>query len=76
MKTPARQNIEEITITAENLQALSQTLFEVYEKLDDFQLKNLLGLVYDLSSKINSWVDAEEKIVFEIEEQQRNGKRN
>jgi len=76
MQTQARQNIEEITIAAENLQALSQTLFEVYEDLDDFQLKNLLGLVYDLSSKINTWIAKEEKIVFAIEEQQRNGKRN
>jgi len=39
-------------------------------------MENLIELAYALSAKVNSWAVKEEKIVLEIEEQQRNGKRN
>jgi len=39
-------------------------------------MENLVEIAYLLSVKVNSWAVKEEKIVLEIEEHQRNGKRN
>jgi len=39
-------------------------------------MENLVEIAYLLSAKVNSWAVKEEKIVLEIEEHQRNGKRN
>lgn len=73
---PKRQDIQDITITTEHLNNLLEVLTQQYKSIESYQMENLIELAYALSTKVNSWAVKEEKIVLEIEEQQRNGKRN
>ena len=73
---PKRQDIQDITITAEHLYILLEVMTQQYKSINSYQMENLVELAYALSAKVNSWAVKEEKIVLEIEEQQRNGKRN
>ena len=73
---PKRQDIQDITITTEHLNTLLEVLTQQYKSIESYQMENLIELAYALSAKVNSWAHKEEKIVLEIEEQQRNGKRN
>lgn len=73
---PKRQDIQDITITTEHLYALLEVLSQQYKSIESYQMENLIELACELSAKVNSWAVKEEKIVLEIEEQQRNGKRN
>lgn len=68
-----RQDIQSVNIKAEQLAGLSQTLFEYHDKLDQFQLKTICALVYDLAADIHDWTEKEEEIVMNLEEEQRNG---
>lgn len=67
------QDIQSVNIKDEQLAGLSQTLFEYHDKLDHFQLKTICALVYDLAADIHDWTEKEEKIVMNLEEEQRNG---
>ena len=71
-----RQNIQDITTTTEHLYALLEVMSEQYKSINSYQMENLVEIAYLLSSKVNTWAVEEEKIVLEIEEQQRNGKHN
>lgn len=73
---PKRQDIQDITITTEHLYILLEVMTQQYKSINSYQMENLVELAYALSAKVNSWAVKEEKIVLEIEEQQRNGKRN
>lgn len=73
---PVRQDIQDITTTTEHLYALLEVISQQYKSINSYQMENLVEIAYLLSAKVNSWVVKEEKIVLEIEEQQRNGKRN
>jgi len=66
-----RQDIQEVNYIAGNLIYLLQTIFEHHEKLDKFQLPALIGMAYDLSARIHSWTDEEERIVLKLEERER-----
>lgn len=73
---PTRQDIQDITTTTEHLYALLEVISQQYKSINSYQMENLVEIAYLLSAKVNSWEVKEEKIVLEIEEQQRNGKRN
>ncbi|MEB7922927.1 hypothetical protein NGJ69_04195 [Atlantibacter hermannii] len=73
---PKRQDIQDITITTEHLYILLEVMTQQYKSINSYQMENLVEIAYLLSVKVNSWAVKEEKIVLEIEEQQRNGKRN
>ncbi len=73
MSDSKRQDIQPVNIKAEQLAGLSQTLFEYHDKLDQFQLKTICSLVYDLAAEIHDWTEKEEEIVMILEEEQRNG---
>ncbi|MET3066301.1 hypothetical protein [Atlantibacter hermannii] len=73
---PIRQDIQDITTTTEHLYALLEVISQQYKSINSYQMENLVEIAYLLSAKVNSWAVKEEKIVLEIEEQQRNGKRN
>ncbi|WP_312384200.1 hypothetical protein [Atlantibacter subterraneus] len=73
---PTRQDIQDITTTTEHLYALLEVISQQYKSINSYQMENLVEIAYLLSAKVNSWAVKEEKIVLEIEEQQRNGKRN
>lgn len=73
---PTRQDIQGITTTTEHLYALLEVISQQYKSINSYQMENLVEIAYLLSAKVNSWAVKEEKIVLEIEEQQRNGKRN
>ncbi|EOL9074480.1 hypothetical protein ACM92Y_001040 [Cronobacter malonaticus] len=74
MPTQERQDIQSVNNRAEQLNALMQTIFSHHEDFDKNQLHSILGLAFDLSCSIYSWTEAEEKIVFEIEDAQRERK--
>jgi len=73
---PIRQDIQDITTTTEHLYALLEVISQQYKSINSYQMENLVEIAYLLSAKVNSWAVKEEKIVLEIEEHQRNGKRN
>ncbi|MDQ7880479.1 hypothetical protein [Atlantibacter hermannii] len=73
---PTRQYIQDITTTTEHLYALLEVISQQYKSINSYQMENLVEIAYLLSAKVNSWAVKEEKTVLEIEEQQRNGKRN
>jgi len=73
---PTRQDIQDITTTTEHLYALLEVISQQYKSINSYQMENLVEIAYLLSAKVNSWAVKEEKIVLEIEEHQRNGKRN
>lgn len=73
---PTRQDIQDITTTTEHLYALLEVISQQYKSINSYQMENLVEIAYLLSAKVNSWAVKEEKIVLEIEEQQRNGKRS
>lgn len=73
MSALKRQDVQYVNIKAEQLAGLSQTLFEYHDKLDQFQLKTICSLVYDLAAEIHDWTEKEEEIVMILEEEQRNG---
>ncbi|WP_312731666.1 hypothetical protein [Atlantibacter hermannii] len=73
---PTRQDIQDITTTTEHLYALLEVISQQYKSINSYQMENLVEIAYLLSAKVNSWAVKEEKIVLEIEERQRNGKRN
>lgn len=66
-----RQDVQVINHVAGNLTYLLQTIFEHHEKLDKNQLPALVGMAYDLSARIHSWTDEEERIVLDLEEKER-----
>jgi len=72
MSINERQDVQYVNIKAEQLAGLSQTLFEYHDKLDQFQLKTICSLVYDLAADIYDWTEKEEGIVMSLEEEQRN----
>ncbi|EPN9526938.1 hypothetical protein ACT5AM_001601 [Cronobacter malonaticus] len=74
MPSLERQDIQSVNNKAEQLNALMQTIFNHHEDLDKNQLHSILGLAFDLSCSIYSWTEAEEKIVLEIEDAQRERK--
>lgn len=53
MSALKRQDVQYVNIKAEQLAGLSQTLFEYHDKLDQFQLKTICSLVYDLAAEIH-----------------------
>ncbi|EPT6999298.1 hypothetical protein ACVR2I_003371 [Cronobacter sakazakii] len=71
MPTQERQDIQSVNNKAEQLNALMQTIYSHHKELDEHQLNAILGLAFDLSSYIYSWTDAEEQIVFAIEDTKR-----
>lgn len=73
MSVLKRQDIQSVNIKAELLAGLTQTLFEYHDRLDNFQLKTICALVYDMASEIHDWTDKEEKIVLKLEDEKRNG---
>lgn len=76
MPTLERQNIQEIATTIEHLYCLTEVLQEQVENLKEYQLKALLEITCDLSSKVYSWSEKEEAIVLELEGLARNDKPN
>lgn len=72
MTMQQRQDIQRISIKAEQLAGLAQTLFEFHPKFDHFQLKTICALVYDLSSEIHDWTEREETAQA-FEENKRHG---
>ncbi|MBA7914291.1 hypothetical protein HV251_17285 [Enterobacter roggenkampii] len=66
-----RQDIQEVNIKAEQLNALMQTIHAHHEQFDRHQLDGLLGLAYDLASLIYNWTEKEETIVLANEDAQR-----
>lgn len=68
-----RQDIQCVTIKAEQLNFLMQTIFTHHKDFDCHQLDGVLGLAYDLAGEVYSWMEKEEKIVQQNEEHKRRG---
>ncbi|MBD8434906.1 hypothetical protein [Klebsiella pneumoniae] len=68
-----RQDIQCVTIKAEQLNFLMQTIFTHRKDFDCHQLDGVLGLAYDLAGEVYSWMEKEEKIVQQNEDQKRRG---
>lgn len=71
MSMQKRQDIQNVNVKAEQLNALMQTIHAHHKDFDCYQLDELLGLAYDLAGSICSWTEAEEKIVLANEDAQR-----
>ncbi|VGG04283.1 Uncharacterised protein [Klebsiella pneumoniae] len=68
-----RQDIQCVTIKAEQLNFLMQTIFTHHKDFDCHQLDGVLGLAYNLAGEVYSWMEKEEKIVQQNEEYKRRG---
>ncbi|MFU9391367.1 hypothetical protein ACNA4M_15350 [Klebsiella pneumoniae] len=68
-----RQDIQCVTIKAEQLNFLMQTIFTHHKDFDCHQLDGVLGPAYDLAGEVYSWMEKEEKIVQQNEEHKRRG---
>ncbi|WP_231600458.1 hypothetical protein [Leclercia sp. 119287] len=66
-----RQDIQNVNVKAEQLNALMQTIHAHHKDFDSYQLDGLLGLAYDLAGSVYSWTETEEKIVLANEDAQR-----
>ncbi|WP_242685384.1 hypothetical protein [Leclercia sp. 29361] len=66
-----RQDIQNVNVKAEQLNALMQTIHAHHKDFDSYQLDGLLGLAYDLAGSVYSWTETEEKIVLANEGAQR-----
>ena len=66
-------DIQCVTIKAEQLNFLMQTIFTHHKDFDCHQLDGVLGLAYDLAGEVYSWMEKEEKIVQQNEEHKRRG---
>ena len=73
MSIQRRQDIQCVTIKAEQLNFLMQTIFTHHKDFDCHQLDGVLGLAYDLAGEVYSWMEKEEKIVQQNEEHKRRG---
>ena len=66
-----QQDIQSVSIKAEQLKFLMQTIHAHHKDFDCHQLDGLLGLAYDLSGAVYSLTEEEEKIVLANEDTQR-----
>ncbi|QGU15768.1 hypothetical protein GNG27_14225 [Leclercia sp. 119287] len=71
MSMQKRQDIQNVNVKAEQLNALMQTIHAHHKDFDSYQLDGLLGLAYDLAGSVYSWTETEEKIVLANEDAQR-----
>lgn len=71
-----RHDIQEANIKAEELNFLMQTIHAHHEEFDQFQLKALLGLAYEIPGYVYYWTEEEEKAAAEKEELKREALRN
>lgn len=71
MSMQKRQDIQNVNVKAEQLNALMQTIHAHHKDFDSYQLDGLLGLAYDLAGSVYSWTETEEKIVLANEYAQR-----
>lgn len=71
MSMQKRQDIQNVNVKAEQLNALMQTIHALHKDFDSYQLDGLLGLAYDLAGSVYSWTETEEKIVLANEDAQR-----
>lgn len=71
MSIQKRQDIQNVNVKAEQLNALMQTIHAHHKDFDSYQLDGLLGLAYDLAGSVYSWTETEEKIVLANEDVQR-----
>ncbi|QIK14437.1 hypothetical protein G7090_14080 [Leclercia sp. 29361] len=71
MSMQKRQDIQNVNVKAEQLNALMQTIHAHHKDFDSYQLDGLLGLAYDLAGSVYSWTETEEKIVLANEGAQR-----
>lgn len=71
MTMQKRQDIQNVNVKAEQLNALMQTIHAHHKDFDSYQLDGLLGLAYDLAGSVYSWTETEEKIVLANEDAQR-----
>ncbi|MFG0644819.1 hypothetical protein [Leclercia adecarboxylata] len=71
MSIQKRQDIQNVNVKAEQLNALMQTIHAHHKDFDSYQLDGLLGLAYDLAGSVYSWTETEEKIVLANEDAQR-----
>ncbi|EMK0672779.1 TPA: hypothetical protein ACIJRP_003246 [Klebsiella pneumoniae] len=56
MSIQRRQDIQCVTIKAEQLNFLMQTIFTHHKEFDCHQLDGVLGLAYDLAGEVYSWM--------------------
>ncbi|MDH1318756.1 hypothetical protein N5C39_10320 [Enterobacter bugandensis] len=59
-KKPSEWALEEISIHAEHLYYLLQTLAENYYKMEDAQKFSLIEIAWNFSGDIDGWINAEE----------------
>jgi len=71
MPTRQHQDIQSVCIKAEQLDFLMQTIHTHHKDFDCHQLHSLLGLAYDISGSLHSWVEEQERIEFAEEDAQR-----
>ncbi|MEZ1602853.1 hypothetical protein [Klebsiella pneumoniae] len=62
MGMQGRQDIQCVTIKAEQLNFLMQTIFTHHKDFDCHQLDGVLGLAYDLAGEVYSWMEKEERL--------------
>lgn len=60
IKKAANWNIEEISIHAEHLYYLLQTLSQNYDKMEESQRISLIEIAWNFSGDVNAWIRAEE----------------
>ena len=53
--------IETVRDTADNLYQLLDLMFTHFKEMDIAQTESLIGLSYELASRISQWADAEDK---------------
>lgn len=59
-----RQDIQDLSINAEQLHFFLQTIYECHESYSRQQLSSLLGIAFNVSASVYSWAEKEEKIVL------------
>ncbi|MEG9312818.1 hypothetical protein V6S19_13270 [Klebsiella pneumoniae] len=57
-----RQDIQCVTIKAEQLNFLMQTIFTHHKDFDCHQLDGVLGLAYDLAGEVYSWMEKRKRL--------------